>query len=557
MTLYNLDDIILSGKQSCEHPIRITLNGHIHYVPCRHCNSCIKRENSLSSLKCEIESSLASSNIFGTLTYDNYHLPIAEVDISDYNDTHFTITPFNFKSINLSYEKEYEISKYFSKSKGFNKTLEYISRKTGLPFSFLPVPNFSDVQKFFKRLRKMYFEKYGHILEARCYIVSEYGYEHFRPHFHFILHLSGKSRCHGPELIKFIDKCWKLGISHSEIALHDAGCSSYCASYVNSSVILPPLFRVPPIRQKRSHSSFYASKIPLQISYEKFSTFDPRTYIPESYSKDGKIFSINTLGSIGHRFYTKPFGFLRVAYCRTFSLYRGLQDYFSKGYTVIDTARSLHTLMCLNVESCRNHTYLPFYFELYDFKSYPYDDVISSVPPVSRIYSRILSYKRIYNICQSFNINYHSYYNIISNFYKNYEQYKLSQFYQKINTFLTENVSTFTEFSKRVELSLYFYENYNYNYSSFGDNILNTYYFDESTGYTALDYLSSFSDYFFTLDTPNNTHKPFHLFKHIHDEFNKKYRIPMINHSKNYIHTNIKHRDKYKKQIDTCYLINN
>lgn len=104
---------------------------------------------------------------------------------------------------------------------------------------YFPYLSHYDVALFMKRLRNLFLKKYGQSIYMHSYIVGEYGPVHFRPHYHIII--SSNDPRFAESLEHFVDKAWFFGGASAEIP--DGNCASYVASYVNSSVSLPVLFR--------------------------------------------------------------------------------------------------------------------------------------------------------------------------------------------------------------------------------------------------------------------------------------------------------------------------
>lgn len=114
--------------------------GRIRVVPCGRCNACLVRARQEWSLRLREEQKVSKDAWFVTLTYDNDHLPITE----------------------------------------------YVEPDTGACFYHGTVCK-DDVQKFNKRFRKLLATKYN--CKTRFYLISEYGPDTLRPHYHGIYFL--------------------------------------------------------------------------------------------------------------------------------------------------------------------------------------------------------------------------------------------------------------------------------------------------------------------------------------------------------------------------------
>lgn len=110
-------------------------------------------------------------------------------------------------------------------------TLTY-SEET-LPIGKEDVPTLvkSDLQKFFKRLRKMMFGSKSKGKYFKYYAVGEYGDTNQRPHYHIILFLREMMQ---KQISDMTEKCWSLGRSQCEPA--GIGAFGYVAGYIIGSI---------------------------------------------------------------------------------------------------------------------------------------------------------------------------------------------------------------------------------------------------------------------------------------------------------------------------------
>lgn len=140
-------------------------------VPCGKCAECLKRRVSGWSFRLVKEGSIAESSFFITLTYNTDHVPI---------------TPKGYMSVN----KE-------------------------------------DIQKFFKRLRKLHTNA-GEELPIKYYVAAEYGDKTWRPHYHAIIFNAR---------LEHIEKAWNLGDIHAGTV---SGASiGYTLKYINKGKRVP------------------------------------------------------------------------------------------------------------------------------------------------------------------------------------------------------------------------------------------------------------------------------------------------------------------------------
>lgn len=137
-------------------------------VPCGKCPPCLKRRASGWSFRIMQHYKTASSAHMVTLTYDNAHIPITK--------------------------------------NGF-RTLQY-----------------TDVQLFFKRLRKVNPEK------LKYYVAGEYGTQTRRPHYHIVLFNA---------ILSTIQPAWMLG------SVHYCPLNEATVGYTLKYMCKPPQFRIP------------------------------------------------------------------------------------------------------------------------------------------------------------------------------------------------------------------------------------------------------------------------------------------------------------------------
>nr|DAH92291.1 MAG TPA: Replication associated protein [Microviridae sp.] len=132
-------------------------------------------------------------------------------------------------------------------------------RKFAVRFLYFP-----DVQKYIKRLNKLFHAKYSS--SFRYFVVGEYGTNGLRPHWHILLfhnsdnfrrdmrnviQLHGHTSTKKREISKTLLPLWSFGDSTSVVT--DGKITSYVASYVNQSSQFPSLLEQL-FPQKSSHS---------------------------------------------------------------------------------------------------------------------------------------------------------------------------------------------------------------------------------------------------------------------------------------------------------------
>nr|DAU79970.1 MAG TPA: Replication associated protein [Microviridae sp.] len=288
---------LLKATDHCQHRSFITnrYTGARIAVDCGQCDYCIHKRAQKASMRVKTAGSAFKYSYFVTLTYDNEHIPLMSCKIlhSEYEDAvgisgdiHFgdeyhSYVPVSeyqcddssalchifFEQVQgtVPYDREIKeyvpvkdnwflsmdaIRSFVSKTQAVDKTDYPASEQYGRD-NLIPFLNYVDVQNYIKRLRKHLFQILGSYETLHFYAVGEYGPVHFRPHYHLLLFTNSDEvaevlrQCH--------NKSWKLG--RSDFQRSAGGASSYVASYVNSLISAPLLYRSCRAFRPRSRAS--------------------------------------------------------------------------------------------------------------------------------------------------------------------------------------------------------------------------------------------------------------------------------------------------------------
>lgn len=281
----------------CQHRSFITnkYTGVRIAVDCGQCDYCIHKRAKKASMRVKTAGSAFKYSFFVTLTYDNVHIPLMNCKVlhSEYDDAvgisgdiHFgneyhqyipvsdyrcdddsLLRHIFFEQVQGTVPFDREIKEYVSVKDNWYLSLDAIRNfirktqavdKTDYPVSeqygrdnLIPFLNYVDVQNYIKRLRKHIFQQLGSYETLHFYAVGEYGPVHFRPHYHLLLFTNSIKVA---EVLRYChDKSWKLGRSDFQRAA--GGASSYVASYVNSLIAAPLLYRSCRAFRPRSRAS--------------------------------------------------------------------------------------------------------------------------------------------------------------------------------------------------------------------------------------------------------------------------------------------------------------
>ncbi len=294
----------------CLHPVKVfnKYTNDIIYVPCGHCYSCLKNKSNRDTALAMNIASHFKYCYFVWLSYEDCYLPYVELKtIDSIDDTRFN---YLISSVNRNLrihvpngkDRIIEDSSFeFTHSMTFSEYQDIIVKSHGR-YDFLrkrvvyprfedcdnrvPYCNTSDCQRFLKRLRfhskKIYNE------EIRFYGVSEYGPRTYRPHWHLLLFFNSDELA--SSIQQLVSSSWSYGRTTCELSR--GGSASYVASYVNSSVCLPPLYlQHKEIRARSLHSKGYGVNhvFPSQASIRELDKMSSILLNGTSISLNGEI----------------------------------------------------------------------------------------------------------------------------------------------------------------------------------------------------------------------------------------------------------------------------
>lgn len=456
-------------KFRCEHPIKVhTPLGDI-YVPCRHCSSCRMIKSNNMRLSAQLE---ALNNkgllLFGTLTYDNDHLPLCQLNYNE-DTSEVIFKPLNYESDRKCYFtprvlRSFSFNFLHSRDKESNaktkleKTLSFISKRTEQPFGVIPVASYRDVQLFFKRLRTSYFEKFGKRLSFRCYIVSEYGPKHFRPHFHFLLFVENNDDALW--LLDHYHESWGLG--RTDLQYSSGGSTSYVTSYVTSIGVLPQLYRDPALRPVCRHSSFFGcSGLSEVYKFHAETPYDFQRIFDKTITLDGKNVHSSSTRLFENFLFHRPFSYIKRTSGELLFCLRQISKELPYFKRISEYSEHLYKQLNEKFTQYLENNYTPWYFIFCDSifcSSTSGRQVTYRIPTFERFYHRLLSFTRIIKICKEFKLFFQEYLNYLDSYFRAKELFRLSRFYNEINEFIGKN--QFGEFT--LPLTMFFYDNFEY-----------------------------------------------------------------------------------------------
>ncbi len=258
---------------TCEHPKVITTKDNRRMVvSCGKCRSCLIQKMRSKAVVCSEQEKLSKYCFFVTLTYNREHIPcMYPVFLKDTAKGRQYVELYDDETgelVGTSYYPHSKVRQLMSKCD--DKKLHYA--------------RYSDLQKFVKRLRRRISLKSDYDNEKiKYYSVSEYGPRTFRPHFHVLFYFDNAKLAQDFGVL--VCKAWKAGYTYT--TLSRGSVSSYVASYVNSIVSIPEIFKGVATHPKSSHSSCLA--LPLaQDEFKEIFINEPSGLIrPIERIKDG------------------------------------------------------------------------------------------------------------------------------------------------------------------------------------------------------------------------------------------------------------------------------
>ena len=341
----------------CENPQRIynKYTKELMVVGCGRCKICKSNRGFRLSRLCDLEAAVAVQVVFATLTYDPVSLPSFRVEFV--GNGHYDCFLDDGELLGTV--------DYGSSSKFF-KFLQKVNIN-----GRVPMLSKTDLQKFFKRLRKSYGKK------VRYFACGEYGPEHFRPHYH-VLFFFDSSDCFsrdGNHVIGefprytwskqdevtlredtsitdfeyYLRSSWPFGrVDCSYIT--EGSCSQYVASYVNGFVDLPSFFTLPSTKCFCCHSRFLGR----QVLREEFATYVLQK--PESVAKRIQRYGDSFRESLLPRediasIYPRCKGYSvksRGSRKQSYLIYEFARDYYGKDLRCIDLASRITDSLVAN-----------------------------------------------------------------------------------------------------------------------------------------------------------------------------------------------------------------
>lgn len=258
-------------------------SGKSFLAKCGHCSACLQEKASKRTSRIRNHFKNGQTALFITLTYANIFVPY--VRRSELMRFEFSVPVYRDATIRRNrFGKSYNFVKSIKRHTKVIANIEY-DNSINFPTDDNEVPEvlrlphlknaskdkigvilYSDLQRFYKRLRVILQRKYG-ITESFSYFgCSEYGPSTSRPHFHVLLFCpSSKTQ----SFMSAVSEAWPYdSIARKEQSIQVArNAASYVSSYVNSHTRLSSFYSSASIKEKHSYSQNFGFNNPF-FSYE-------------------------------------------------------------------------------------------------------------------------------------------------------------------------------------------------------------------------------------------------------------------------------------------------
>lgn len=408
----------------CEQPKVIkTKSGQTMAVSCGKCISCLVDKCRCRAGLINAESEMHKFQVFVTLTYKPDCVPTMFYSTDEFGVTHFFDASTNEELGDLKISTNKLISLV---NKSSDKRLHYA--------------RFSDAQKFLKRLRKHLTKYYNE--KIRYYIVSEYGPRTYRPHYHAILFFNSSDVY--ANLGKVLSKTWPLG--HFDYSQSRGGSANYVASYINSYVDLPQVFKLRCTSPRQSHSQRFA--LPhFSDSFKKTYKYSPSSLVRiVRRSLSQNITSIAPWRSFKTFLFPKCYDFSNKSLYERYETY-GVLPHLIKRYNTTKITDIASYIM----EDYYLHE-LPSFIAIALFNRSEESYFLYEPPSIDILLHRLYKASHFYYLMSEFDITAMELSHIVSTFYSSLDYRNLCDQYE-----LMERISDSNMNDKDLFLSAYSY----------------------------------------------------------------------------------------------------
>lgn len=263
--------------------IRNPYTGKDVYVTCGHCNACLQEKAARRTSRIRNNVSSGQTALFVTLTYTNMFVPY--VRRSELKSFEFSVPVYRDASIRRNrVGSHYTFSQTIKRKTtqianiDYDNSINFIQDGENVPeVDRLPhlkryskdkigVILYSDLQRFYKRLRVILKRKYKVTSSFSYFGCAEYGPSTKRPHFHVLIFVPSSET---QLFITSISEAWQFdSIARKRKGIQIArNAASYVSAYVNSNTRLSKFYTHNSIKQRHSYSQGFGLQNPF-FSFE-------------------------------------------------------------------------------------------------------------------------------------------------------------------------------------------------------------------------------------------------------------------------------------------------
>ena len=253
------------------------------YVKCGHCNACLQEKASKRTSRIRNNVSFGQTALFVTLTYANIFVPY--VRRSELKSLEFSVPVYRDATIRRNrVGSDYTFLQTIKRKTSqianidYDNSINFIQDGQQFPeVDCLPhlkhyskdkigVILYSDLQRFYKRLRIILQRKYKVTSTFSYFGCAEYGPSTKRPHFHVLIFVPTSQT---QLFYSAISQAWQFdSIARKRKGIQIArNASSYVSAYVNSNTRLSTFYTQNSIKQRHSYSQGFGMSNPF-FSFE-------------------------------------------------------------------------------------------------------------------------------------------------------------------------------------------------------------------------------------------------------------------------------------------------
>lgn len=293
-------------------------------VPCGHCPACLQEKACKRANRIRNNVTEGTIALFVTLTYSNDYVPYVLRD--DLYSSDFEVNVYRNASYRFVFDRHsgqvrgrkivgvHPISRCWIPTderlcspENSIDMLRDLKGLNGLGRNYVGVCLYSDLQKFFKRLRQILVRNYDYEGEFSYYGCSEYGGHSYRPHFHALIF------CPSDYEETFRDAiltAWPYADKHRTYEYIEVAkdAASYLSSYVNSNFSVPQVLQDDFFKPKHSQSKSFGVVLDcfqLPQILQKIERGDIVYYRSQKFDGESSVVAVSVPDYVLNRYFPK------------------------------------------------------------------------------------------------------------------------------------------------------------------------------------------------------------------------------------------------------------